>query len=518
MEHEHSLSKRATEAHSLTLRDFLDTAFRHPRLMTGCLAAIVLVPLIAALVLPKYKGEMKFFLVRERVDPVVTPSAAKDNLNVTNIPVVSEEELNSEVELLNNHELLRSVVLASGLADNNGGSRWWGWRRTKDEQVEDAIRDLDHDLEVDPVKKANVISVTYKNKNPRLAARVLSDMSRLYLEKHRDVHRLPGQFKFFEGETEQYRNGLDRIEAQLADFPRKSGVVSPALSRDIILQKLYEFEASGQQTQAAIAETQNRIRELEEQSLITPARITTQLRKADNPQLLQIMKSTLLNLELKHSELIAKYQPDYRPVQELEKEIAQTRAAIAGEEQAPIKDETTDVDPVKEWIRSELSKDNATVQGLEARARATQNAVHLYRMRASELEKKSIEHGDLLRAAKAQENNYLLYLTKREEARITEALDQSRILNVAMAEEPTVPALPAHSPVTYAMVSTLFMVLLSIGLVATLHYVDTTLRSPSEIELLLNTPVLASVPFNHEAHGTNGNGNGNRKKQLSFIE
>ena len=68
------------------------------------------------------------------------------------------------------------------------------------------------------------------------------------------------------------------------------------------------------------------------------------------------------------------------------------------------------------------------------------------------------------------------------------------------------------------MVSTLFMVLLSIGLVATLHYVDTTLRSPSEIELLLNTPVLASVPFNHEAHGTNGNGNGNRKKQLSFIE
>ena len=44
-----------------------------------------------------------------------------------------------------------------------------------------------------------------------------------------------------------------------------------------------------------------------------------------------------------------------------------------------------------------------------------------------------------MREAKANEDNYLLYLHKREEARIEEALDRTRILNVGMVEQPTDP-------------------------------------------------------------------------------
>jgi len=83
-------------------------------------AAIVLVPVIVALVLPNYRGEMKFLVVRERVDPVVTPSAEKQSVSLMNPPIVSEEELNSEVELLNSRDLLRRVVIASGLANLKG--------------------------------------------------------------------------------------------------------------------------------------------------------------------------------------------------------------------------------------------------------------------------------------------------------------------------------------------------------------------------------------------------------------
>lgn len=493
---------------SPTLRDLVDTAFRHRRLMVACLAGILVVPVIAALVLPRYRGEMKFLVVRERVDPVVTPAAEKDSLAVVNAPVVSEPELNSEVELLNSHELLRDVVVKVGLAH---GAHWWGWWRSNDEQIEAAVRSLDNSLDVDPVRKTNVISVTYKNKNPQLAAQVMNEIARLYLEKHRDVHRFPGQFEFFQRETDQYRKGLQQTELQLADFPRKYGAVSPALDRDITLQKLSDFQASFEQTRASIAETQERIRELQSLGTATPPRMTTQLRTSDNPELLEMMKSTALNLELKRSDLLNKFQPDYRPVQEVEKELAQTRAAIANEEKSPLQEKTTDVDPVKEWIRSELAKSQADLEGLQARVKVTENTVRIYQTRASQLERNSLAQGDLLRTAKAQENNYLLYLSKQEEARITDALDQTRILNVAMAEEPTVPALPYRPPLAYAGVTFLGMILLTVGSVWTLHHFDGTVRSPAEVEHFLNTRILAAVPYhdaNNEATG-NGNGNGN---------
>ena len=44
---------------------------------------------------------------------------------------------------------------------------------------------------------------------------------------------------------------------------------------------------------------------------------------------------------------------------------------------------------------------------------------------------------------KTAEDNYLLYLRKREEARISDALDGKKIVNVTIAEAATVPVLPS---------------------------------------------------------------------------
>ena len=64
---------------------------------------------------------------------------------------------------------------------------------------------------------------------------------------------------------------------------------------------------------------------------------------------------------------------------------------------------------------------------------------------AQQMQSDSVDQQDLMRAAKADEDNYLLYLHKREEARIGDALDERRILNVAIVEPPVAPALAVHS-------------------------------------------------------------------------
>ena len=84
---------------------------------------------------------------------------------------------------------------------------------------------------------------------------------------------------------------------------------------------------------------------------------------------------------------------------------------------------------------------------------------------------------DLVRKQKAAEENYMLYLRKQEEARISQELDQKRIFNVSVAEEPTVPAMPASPnwPLN-VLLGALFAGLAAIGLGLSLDYIDPSFR------------------------------------------
>src|SRR5512146_414706 len=478
---------------TLTLRDVAAVLFRHQRLLLISFVAILLAVLLSGILSPTYKAEMKFLVRRERVDPVVTsqPNAPPQMVQEE----ISESELNSEVELLNSQDLLRRVVLETGLARKPMASRLLGSTDNK-VAVARAVRQLAKKLKAEPLRKTNVISVSYESSDPELSARVLKSVADLYMQKHLEVHRPSGEFKFFDQETAQLHRGLENAETRLASFTRKQGVVSAQLERDLTLQKASDLEASLTQTQSAIAETGRRISILQSQIASIPPRMVTQRRTADNPQLLQQMKSTLLTLELKRTELLTKFDPSYRPVQEVEKQIRETRAAIEGETTAPLRDETTDRDPTHEWARSELVKAQAELSGLQARAAADQAALARYRSGARSLQEASIVQQDLLRAAKTEEENYLLYLRKQEEARINDALDRRGILNVAMAEAPTVPALPARSRWLYGLLSMLLAGTASVGLVFTADFLNPSFRTPDEVTAFLEAPVLASLPKN----------------------
>ena len=67
--------------------------------------------------------QMKILALRQRSDEMVTASANAPTQ--FNNDQVSEEDLNSEVELLNSDDLLRKVVLTTGLAgrSSDAGSR-----------------------------------------------------------------------------------------------------------------------------------------------------------------------------------------------------------------------------------------------------------------------------------------------------------------------------------------------------------------------------------------------------------
>jgi uncharacterized protein involved in exopolysaccharide biosynthesis len=208
------------------------------------------------------------------------------------------------------------------------------------------------------------------------------------------------------------------------------------------------------------------------------------------------MKSKLLELELKRTELLTKFEPTYRPVQEVEQQIAQTREAIATAERTPLRDEITDRDPTYEALRSELAKSRTELAAAEARAAATSALVRNYRTESQQLDHKEVLQQGMLRAAKADEENYMLYLRKQEEARISDALDQQRFSNVVVAEPATVPYAAQGRWLLVVLLGGLIASVVSVMLALAMDRWDPSFRTPDEVESFLGTPVVAAFPKN----------------------
>jgi uncharacterized protein involved in exopolysaccharide biosynthesis len=500
---------------SFSLRDVLTIVFRHQRVVMlsffGILTGAVLAAVFHA---PEYRASTKFLIERERLDPVISPGQSTPPETRGE---VTEEELNSEVELIKSADVLRQVVVSCGLDRGKSFLTSLFGARDESTRIAKAIKGLESDLKIEVVRKSNIIAVSYAARDPQLAARVLSVLGDAYLKKNVAVHRPPGQFEFFDQETEAYKNNLADAEAKLKTFSTEDGGVAPQMARDISLQKLSEFRASLQQTRAEIASTEERIRALEKQANTTPQRLTTQASQTDDAQVLQGLKNTLMTLEMKRTELLTKYQPTYALVQEVDKEIADARASIVAEESKPIRAETTDRNPTYSWINEELAKAKAEDSGLQARAAAIQATVSNYEAKTRDLDQKGIVQQDLLRTMKTDEENYLMYQRKREEARMTNALDQTRILNVAIAEQPVPPTLPSNSPWTALIVGSVMAIMVSLGTAFALDYMDTSFRTPAEVLTELDVPVLGSISLKQTgSHGSwNGNGNGNGRGEVS---
>jgi len=490
----------------LSVKDVVSAVFRYKRTAALWFFAILTGAVLAAfLQSARYTAGTKFLVGESRIDPVVTTEASVQPV----VKPVSEEEINSEIELLHSPDVLSQVVVACGLDQHRGlMDRIFG-PPTAERRVARASTRLAKELRIEPVKKSNLIDVTYTSPDPQLSVQVLKSLTDAYMQKHVTVHSLPGQFEFFAQETERYKKNLADAETQLKEFSQQDDGVAPQISRDITLQKLSEFRSTLQQTLAEVASTQERIKTLEKQAAATPERLTTATRQSDDAQVMQSLKNTLMNLQLKRTELLTKYQPSYPLVQEVDKEIGETQAAIVGEEAKPLKESTTDRNPTYSWISEELAKARAEYSSLQAKATATQAIVGRYEDRTHDLAQKGLVEQDLLRTIKTDEENYLLYLHKQEQARMNEALDRTRILNIAVAEQPVTPSLPSNSPLPMVLGGFFFAVVASLGAVIAQHYLDPSFRTPSEVTAELSIPLLAAIPrAANGANGHNRNGSG----------
>jgi uncharacterized protein involved in exopolysaccharide biosynthesis len=482
-------SNAITVPESSSLRPFAETAFRYRGLWLLVAVSVVLASVLYTELMPRqYRSEMDLLIQNNRGDDQITPQRSTDTVMVNG---VTEEQINSEIELL------QSRGLADVVVDPQWDSQAPSAKKTPEQLKahDKAVEQFAKHLSVEMVRKSNVIHVTYTASDPHTATQTLSRLLSAFLAKQREIAQPPGTSRFFASEAARYKNELDQAQQDLSAYQQQHQIVSLTDTEQAVDRDINDAQTELRATDAQISEASQRIDTQVRQLKSIPSRQATLQRTLPNDYSVERLNTMLAELQNQRTSLLTKFTPGDRLVQEIDKQIADTKAALSNARQMTSQEQSSDVNPVWQSVTGSIIQNQAERQALKARHGALEKQIGNLRGTLANTEGATVEFSTLRQKVTDLENNYQLYTQKRDEAQMEDAMNENRLLNVAIAQSPTFAMTPFRpKPVIDMALGTLTAMFLASFMVFFTEMGRTTIATPRELDKLSRYPLLATVP------------------------
>jgi uncharacterized protein involved in exopolysaccharide biosynthesis len=474
-----------------TLRDIVSILFRRLKVIVIGFVAVFLLTFSFLMSQPRFAAEMSVLVSKKRVDPVVTSNSTTADSG--NRAEITEEDLNTEAELLKSPDLLRDVVLKLNL-QNFVHPSILHRDNSEEARIQRAVNSFSSNLQVKLIPKTYLLSISYRNSSQTMAALILRILGDEYRKKNVALSEPTGERAFFEEQANEYEQRMRDAGQAAVDFAHKNNIVDADAESGMAVHRADEFHASAITAGVSISETEHQIAALQKAQQTTPVRVATGEKRSDNPELLQIMKSSMLNLQTKEADMSSKFQPSYPPLIDLRQQMKLTQNAIDDQLKRPLSENSTDRNPLRDWIDNQLEQARSSLAALQARKRSDEQAYTTYKQNADKLLQESIEQHVLNSDAKAETDNYLVYARRKEEARISEELNNQGILNVVIASPAKASIIPVLPRSQIVLIAALLGAFIGCGLGFFSEYFDDKIRTPQQLEDEVGSQVLAAVP------------------------
>jgi uncharacterized protein involved in exopolysaccharide biosynthesis len=467
-----------------SIRDILTVLFKQKRkIIVTFLIIVIGITAATLLASPTYEARstllVKFgreYLYKPEVGDSRSPMAQGSQ----------EELINSEVQILTNRDLIEQVITTLGLSRFSEGVRLFSGVSPMDA----AITRFKKLLFVEPVKKSNVIDVSFQHTDPELSARAVNLLVDLFREKHLQVYADPNS-SFLSEQLAGFSHRLAQAEEKLEAFKQTHGIFALDDQRALLLRQRGEAESADRDAQNRIGEANQKIVSLEAQMKRVAKNVPVSM-EPERHRTTDDAMTQLLTLRLREQELLEKYREDNRLVVNVRKEIAILENFLKRQEAR--EKVTRGKNPVYEDMEKELYKAQAEIASLRARRTSLAGQIALLDKEIRELDRKGTELAALKREVAVNEKNYQTYLERAEEARIADTMNRHKMANVTIIQKATVPTEPVRPRTGYNIVLALVLGSISgLGLGFIAEYAGQSLSTPEGTEKRLALPVLTSV-------------------------
>jgi uncharacterized protein involved in exopolysaccharide biosynthesis len=473
------------EPTSLTPVTVLEAGFRHSKMWfwvfgTVALAAIV----ITALTTKQYQSEMNIIVENSRGTMVITPERTTGASTVSG---VTEEQVNSEMEVLRSKEIAEAAI----------DPEWYTKAHNSEEQKkhDKDVEKFRKSLSIELIRKSNVIHVVYTAKAPEEAQLMLQRLLSAFLAKQREIELPSGASKFFAEQATRYQQQLESAQMQLAQFQQKSGLVSLP-DREVQLEKqVSDLEADRRLVDLQLTEATHRLSSNQAMLSQIPHRQNTTERSVPYQVAVEQLNTLLTQLKNKREELLTKYLLNDRLVIENDRQIANTTASLARLNASNSQEKSTDINPVWQQTQASIATTRSDVSALKARQGDLAGQISRSKAELTSVEGMTVEYSTLKHRVNELENNYQLYTQKRDESMMAADMDKQKLLNVAVAELPTISFVPVKpKPLVSIMLGLFTAAFVACCVVFLAEMSRDTVANARELEAFSRYRVLASVP------------------------
>jgi uncharacterized protein involved in exopolysaccharide biosynthesis len=446
------------------MADYRRVLRKHRWLMTGLfLLTVLTVAIWTFLQVPIYQAVATILIEPEPPKILniqdVTPVGAMSPWDPAFYP--------TQYEIIKSRAVIQRAVEALNLKQSAAGTA----------AVGDPPRTLSGSLAVDPMRNTRLVLIKVAGPDPARAAAEANAVASAYAKYNVEL-KLKGArdaLTWLTEEASRLRAKVDESSQALQNYRVKSGILGMQEQRQISAQKIIEANKGYLEAQAQRMALEAKLGEMT-QGAKDPAAAGTIFSDADNP-LVGKIKGEIGGLETEKSKLLKVYKEKHPEIVKIDAQIQHLRDRLVAEFQGTLRSVQTQVKVARAREDSQFKEVNSL------------------RREGQELNDKESQYQNLQHEVEANQQLYDSVVKRLKETGVAGGLENS---NVRIVEEATPPRSPIRPRKAWNLgMSIVAGLILAFGVAFGIEYLDTTVKTPDDVERYLGLAVIGVVPAFH---------------------
>ena len=486
------------ELDRFSVRNFLYIVFKNKwQILLFLFISVAAATIVTLKMKPMYNASSQI-LIKSVRDDFYIPASGK-----TVMAPNREEEINSELELLMGRSLMEQLIdtmdpveLLPGLKINGREVTDLKSLPKAERQIvlDEAIQKIEKNLNVQWVKKSNIIDLSFRHPNPEIAAKALNQYVNLYLDRHLQVHKNPESMIFFQEQAELFKKRIEDAERKLRLYKEEKGITSVEETLSSMLRQEADLQFELNNANREAVELENRLKEVKVQIAKTPMNIRQGEEVGAPSDIVDALEARLVELELKEKDLLLKYKPESRSVSSVRDEIRIVRDKMNSLKEKSSGRSTYGINTTYQELQKDQYRWEADLKAISGKKEMLEKQLVSYHEKISALNDIQVQIIRLQDQIKEDQGSYRMYQTKYEETRISDAMTTQKIANVSLIEPARVPIKPVSPNKKLNLLMSLLMGLVGgFGIAFLRDYIDDSIEKPEDVERLLDLPFLGSI-------------------------
>lgn len=464
--------------------DFVTLLWRERLLILWTFVGLFLLGLIFALTLKTVYPARASVLVSLGQEYVYEPRAGDAARGA--VPEL-DQVTQSEAEILSSDAVRERVVERIGvatLAPSMAKRYAKAPPAEKAELIGKISQGVGRSLKIDTAPGNPVVRLTYEDRNPQLAARVLNTLVEEYLVQRRSV-LLDRTTPVLTEQRKSFEQRLADVDAAYETFLTTNNIGDFEAERTALNQLQQSLQQQKYANEAQLRQKQGQVAGLASQM----GQINPEIglyRDINNKA-----GEQLVELKAKREDLLSRYRSDSQPVQLVNAQIAQLEQAVASGRAQGEGAKRMGVNPVFQTVQAERIQSQAEVDALQQAVTAVDAQIAQVTQRQLRLAALEPQFQTLARERDVLQNNVRDFAVKEQESQAAEAIAEKSNDNIRVAQRAVVPTQGKSLKKPVFILAVLFagFTALCVGLLR--MFLRPGIPTPSAAARTLELPVLA---------------------------